>query len=366
MADVLDDHIKYSGSLSERNPMVHVSPTLEEYRAFLWWSYASDEELKVYPHEQHGVDRLYLLLSIASKYYFDALETWAHLNLHSTVSKTDYIERCSDDSRTLLTQKCIEHHLFDTLSIVVHDIAQNEAHMDSISSAELVELVETCIKYRFLDTLSIVVEKWCRRLEAKADTPSVPAILIADKYLDVEEHERDAGVCKRMLTLRTVAYYIHLQLMAERTQPSGLSSHSDHDLAARCAPLHLPPEPKLNSKQIMRLLRGYWSFTSVWERLRLKPTPLPRASSCSAEHHEKICVKAWEHEWLSACGWQRILGINGADLLGLIECLRDQLNGDEELKEKLNDGCRMLGLDGLVELKARTKEGLVDHFSDAA
>ena len=123
----------------------------------------------------------------------------------------------------------------------------------------------------------------------------------------------------------------------------------------------LRADPKLNNGQVMRLLSGYWSLVSLWERTRLKPIELPQSSSCTNETHQR-CSTTWERRWVSAAGWKRILGLNSADVLGLLACLRDQLSGDEDLKLGTNPDCRIAGLEALKALKVTVQDGLADHF----
>jgi len=88
---------------------------------------------------------------------------------------------------------------------------------------------------------------------------------------------------------------------------------------------------------------------------------LVQAPSCNNEAHQR-CSATWERRWVSAAGWKRILGVNSADVLVLLACLRDQLSGDEDLKMGTNPDCRMAGLDSLKALKAKVQDGLADHF----
>ncbi|KAF8876208.1 hypothetical protein CPB84DRAFT_1689263 [Gymnopilus junonius] len=332
MVEQLHQHVRDNGLTSETNAVRFVPPTLEEYRAFLWTLYASAEELESSP-DQDYVSKLYQLLSLSSKYDMPKHSQWVRETLHKTIEETIYVESCS--------------------------------------SAALVDLTETCINFQLFDTLSIIIDKWCKLLEAKSESPSVPAMQLADKYVDpsadgntrTRKRDHDWGVYDLMKRLQGTAYYVHIQSMVDRCQPAESSSSSSS--TSPTAALRLLPDPKLHPTQIMRVLRGYWSLTSTWERLRLHPTPLPRSTYCSAEHHSTRCVKTWERRWVAACGWQRILGIGGADVLALVECLRDELDGDEELKGAgTTGGCRVLGLEGLRELRARMKEGLADYFVD--
>jgi hypothetical protein len=57
------------------------------------------------------------------------------------------------------------------------------------------------------------------------------------------------------------------------------------------------------------------------------------------------------------------MSYNSADALGLLACLKDQLAGDEQLRDNVHPECREAGL-GLLERKRREVEvNLVSHFS---
>ena len=57
------------------------------------------------------------------------------------------------------------------------------------------------------------------------------------------------------------------------------------------------------------------------------------------------------------------MSYNSADALGLLACLKDQLGGDEQLREGVRFECREAGL-GLLERKRRDLEAnLASYFS---
>ena len=207
--------------------------------------------------------------------------------------------------------------------------------MDSCSSATLSLLMDVSIQFNRKNIIELINKKWYDRLLNKS-TPSVPAIQAADKH-DLED-------------IRGMAYYIHVQDMLDRQTVTGRGA------------TQLRADPKLNNGQVMRLLSGYWSLVSLWERTRLKPIELPQSTSCTSESHHQRCSATWERRWVSAAGWKRILGLNSADVLGLLACLRDQLSGDEDLNKGTNSDCRMAGLEALKALQVKVQDGLADHF----
>jgi len=220
--------------------------------------------------------------------------------------------------------------------------ANSTTLMDACSSATLSLFVDIAVEHDYHAALKLVVDKWCHRLVVKS-TPSVPAIQAADRH---EESRMDD-----LKRLKGIAYYVHVQDMLDR--------QTDHAITGAT---HLRTDPKLNNGQVMRLLAGYWSLVSLWERLRLNPIPLSQASACPPDMHEK-CVSTWSRRWTAAVGWKRILGHNSADILTLLDTLKDQLSNDDDLKSGLHCDCRTGGLDGIKKFTEKSKEGLADHFT---
>ena len=319
MKDLLKDHLGTNGSTSDDNPLLFRLATPQESRAFLWALYAKyvfpsnmmiplathssftfrPEDLAVPAQGQSDIERFCNIASIANKYDIPKLQDWVLSNIHQTVTNTVF--------------------------------------MDSCSSATLSLLMDVSIQFKHKNIVELVNKKWYDRLLNKS-TPSVPAIQAADKHdLMMED------------SIRGMAYYIHVQDMLDRQTVTGRGA------------TQLRADPKLNNGQVMRLLSGYWSLVSLWERTRLKPIELPRSASCTSETHQR-CSATWERRWVSAAGWKRILGLNSADVLGLLACLRDQLSGDEDLKMGTSADCRMAGLEALKALKVKVQDGLADHF----
>ena len=224
--------------------------------------------------------------------------------------------------------------LQDWVLTTIHQTVTNTIFMDSCSSATLSLLMDVSIQFKHKNIVDLINKKWYDRLLNKS-TPSVPAIQAADKH--------------DLMDIRGMAYYIHVQDMLDRQTVTGGGA------------TQLRADPRLNNGQVMRLLSGYWSLVSLWERTRVKPIKLPQSTRCSSVAHQR-CSATWERRWVSAAGWKRILGLNSADVLGLLACLRDQLSGDEDLKMGTNSDCRMAGLEALKALKVKVQDGLADHF----
>ncbi|TFK34796.1 hypothetical protein BDQ12DRAFT_689224 [Crucibulum laeve] len=135
----------------------------------------------------------------------------------------------------------------------------------------------------------------------------------------------------------------------------------DRQTSTATGAMQLRTDEKFGNEQMMCVLSGYWSLVSFWEDVRKKPLEVQCADACNKEAHAK-CVATWEKRWNSAVGWKRILGHNSADVLALLACLRDQLSGDDELREGVAPACRLAGLKALNDKLEHTREHLVDYF----
>ena len=272
---------------------------LYQFPTSVYTNRPEDGKLVALPLDHTGAEFVILLATISHKYAFQEIHKWA----------TEILE---------------------------HTASSNSVFMESCSSATLSLMVDVAVQCNIPHLLSSVVDKWSERVYHKS-TPSVPAIQAADKH--------------ELLGLRGVAYYVHVQDMLDR------QTHTPEGGGTQ-----LRVDPKLNNGQVMRLLSGYCSLVSYWERFRLKPLELPHVSdACTTDAH-RACMATWERRWVSAGGWKRILGYNSADILALLTCLRDQLGGDEELKKGTTPECKAAGLDLLKTHAETTRKRLSDHF----
>lgn len=166
------------------------------------------------------------------------------------------------------------------VSEAILNAANCSSVMDACSSATLCHFVDVYHKYD--SALGLVISKWCERLVGK-NTPSVPAIQTADRHKEIEKNDIER--------LRGIAYYVHVQDMLDRQSEEYTESGATH----------LRTDPKLNNGQVMRLLGGYWSLVSLWERLRLNPVVPPQGLNCSTGSHV-YCVSTWSRRWISVAG----------------------------------------------------------------
>ncbi|KAF9013100.1 hypothetical protein BDQ17DRAFT_1404684 [Cyathus striatus] len=292
---LMKEHHKRCGVTSDEAPIVLIAATVDDFRALLWGLYRLPSAPAEEEYTDDYISLIVSLSTISHTYSYTSLHTWSLSHLKKAVETQAFMDACSSL----------------TLSRIVDVLALN------------------------LPLLTIVERKWAERV-VKGGTPSVPAMVAADRH--------------SLSHLRGIAYYTHIQDMLDRQVHGDITK-----------PSILHTDPKLSPDQVQRVLSGYLSLVTFWERFRQHPIPLPLGTDCDDEKHE-ACKALWERRWGSAIGWKRILGHNSADLLGLIECLQDQLRGDEELKAGLGAVCRVKGLEGIKLRLEEARAGLSEHF----
>ncbi|KAG6831318.1 hypothetical protein H0H93_013799, partial [Arthromyces matolae] len=156
----------------------------------LMW--ASEDEAEGQPRALEDLERLLSLSTVTKNCGFDRLHEWSITSIHRAFTS-------------------------------------NSSLVDSCSSAILTRVIEVAAQYKAADLLDAVVNKWCERIQRK-DSPSVPAILAADEH--------------KLEKLGGVAYYAHLLEAIAQAPPPKTND----------TPLRIQADPKLNSKQLLRLL----------------------------------------------------------------------------------------------------------------
>ncbi|KAJ7506759.1 hypothetical protein B0H11DRAFT_1794689 [Mycena galericulata] len=265
-----------------------------EFRALLWALYASPDERASQPREHEDFNRLLLIVPIARQYRCVSLETWSKAAIMRTVS---------------------------------HD----DAFIASCSSATFKLIIDVAIRTRHDALLDVAITQWASRIR-RGDAPCVPAILTADAH--------------ELARLRGVAYYFHIQGMI--AQQTTVTHHGATQFQT---------DPKLSNAQVMRLLSGYWSLVSLWERLRRNPPKFVCACGGGGQ-----CAKAWGARWGVAAASERINALSSASVLALLAAMRDQLGTDHDLAKSISPQCRLAALEA-VKMQAKSLEdGLADHF----
>lgn len=126
-------------------------------------------------------------------------------------------------------------------------------------------------------------------------------------------------------------------------------------------PLRILADPKLNSRQIIRLLSGHLSLANFGERYRRRAPKLECTESCSADAH-KACTIIWNEQWQVAAGSCRVLALCSADVLGLVAEMSEKISGDRELKEGVTEACRLAALENLKQSLIDIQEKLPQYF----
>lgn len=269
----------------------------DEFRALLWALYASPKERAAQPREHEDVERLLLITAIASQYRCDDLQKWSKAAILRTVS---------------------------------HDAA----FVASCSSALFARIIDVAIRTRHDTLLDSTITQWAGRLRV-GDAPSVPAVLAADAH--------------ELPRLRGVAYYAHIQgMLAGQTT---ITSRGATQFQA---------DPRLSNAQVMRLLSGYWSLVSLWERLRRAPPKFECAAGCPKGRGR--CATVWGARWGVAAASDRANALSSAKVLALLSTVRDLLAVDKEVMTELHPPCRLAALEALRTQTRDLEDGLADHF----
>ncbi|KAJ7740202.1 hypothetical protein DFH07DRAFT_892016 [Mycena maculata] len=266
-----------------------------EFRALLWALYASPEERAAQPREHEDFDRLLLISAIAHQFRCPALTAWSNAAL---------------------------------LRTVLHDAA----FIASCSSALFKRTLDTATRTRHDALRDAAVAQWAARL-VRGDAPCVPAILAADAH--------------ELAGLRGVAYYYHIQ---------GMLAQQTHTTERGATQFHT--DPRLSNAQVMRLLSGYWSLVSLWERLRRTPPKF----ACATGGCNGGCATAWSERWRAAAAAERVNALSSASVLSLLAAMRDQLGADHEPARSMPPQCRLAALDAVKKQASNLEDGLADHF----
>ncbi|KAJ7490564.1 hypothetical protein FB451DRAFT_1220392 [Mycena latifolia] len=312
---ILNTRFKIKGSLlSNSSPVFHdiitthrnatgqLDPLLliadaDEFRALLWALYASPQERAAQPREHEDVDRLLRITAISRQYRCDALQTWSQAAILRTVT---------------------------------HD----DAFIASCSSAMFRRIIDIAIRTRQDTLLDTIITQWATRIR-RGDAPSVPAILAADLH--------------ELSRLRGVAYYFHIQgMIAQQTTVTDRGA------------TQFQADPKLSNAQVMRLLSGYWSLASLWERLRRTPPKFECADGCPKGKGR--CAAVWGERWAVAASSEKANALSSASVLALLTIMRDQLTADKEVTKDVHPPCRLAALDAVKKHAKNLEDGLDDHF----
>ncbi|KAK7022161.1 hypothetical protein R3P38DRAFT_2959716 [Favolaschia claudopus] len=293
LQNLLADH-PFDGQCPDK-PLVVIA-NAEEFRALLWALYASPQERAAQPRDHSDLDRLLLIAIISTHYRCASLASWSKQALLHTLASGTLIASCSSAHFTRLLDCATRTH--------------NPALLES------------------------TITHWAARLRA-GSAPCIPAILAADAH--------------ELPRLRGVAYYWHLQTMAEAQDAAGLNARGATQFQS---------DPKLSNVQLVRLLSGHWSLVNLWERMRRAPPTFECQVACKGRR----CAVVWGERWRVAVASDKICGIGSASVLALLAAMRELLAADKELAGILPAQCRLAALDAMKNQVKAFEDGLEDHF----
>ncbi|KAJ6622654.1 hypothetical protein B0H10DRAFT_2013738 [Mycena sp. CBHHK59/15] len=255
------------------------------------------EELAAQPREHADFDRLLLIALISHQYRCSTFESWS-------------------------------------MGAILRTVASDPVFVSSCSSATFTRIIDVAVRTHHQRLLDATIAQWTARIR-RADAPCVPAILAADAH--------------ELPRLRGVAYYFHIQgMIAQQTSTTERGATLFH------------ADPKLSNAQVMRLLSGYWSLVSLWERLRRSPPKVACAAGCKmAKGH---CAAVWAERWAAAAASEKAIALSSVSVLALLAAMRDQLGTDQELAKRASAQCRLAALDALQKTSIEFEDGLADHF----
>ncbi|KAG6815899.1 hypothetical protein H0H87_010378 [Tephrocybe sp. NHM501043] len=281
-----------------RDPLELFGVSVIEFRALMWARYATEDDAQDQPRDLDDLERLLSLSTITKTLEFDRLHQW-------------------------------------TLDSMQRAFSSDVSLVDSCSSVTLTRVIEVATQFKATELLNAAVSKWCNRVQRK-DSPAVPAIIAADEH--------------KLKSLGGIAYYTHLLEAIEQAPPPTDAS-----------PLRILADPKLNSKQLIRLLSGHLALVGFSDRYRRRAPKLECGEGCTAEAH-RACTRIWNERWRAAAGSPKVLALCSADILGLVVEINDRMAVDAELEKGLTKECRMAGLKSLKRNVADTQTRLPQYF----
>ena len=119
----------------------------------------------------------------------------------------------------------------------------------------------------------------------------------------------------------------------------------------------------ISPAQQLRLLRGYWHLTHVWERLRVGPPNFVHAPSCGATWHQHGCTQSWVEFWKEKTKGDAVLSLGLADVMGRLRQVQKDYDRWGSATYMHHD-CRMAARRSIADLIKRVEDKLPDYFSD--
>ncbi|KAI0755085.1 hypothetical protein C8Q80DRAFT_1142848 [Daedaleopsis nitida] len=313
---------------SDDNPIRLYGESVERFKALLSVIYDLPLQLQVYNTPAANVERLLTIAEMADKYHFASIETWAVDALYNVISG-------------------------------LHGPPQPEYELTHCSSAWMKRLLEVALLCGHTPLRNYVADRWVERILAR-DLRPVHALEIADR----------SGIRR----LQGYAYYVQLLEMDENFEPGVVEDGKQYarsrlgggilsltTAAGAAAPAPGTPAV-LTREQKQRLLSGHWSLTRLWEHLRLNAPKFQRSDGCA--YHQHGCVTTWMAVWREVARAENTLRWPGADVVGRLKAMEEQLFMHADLSSALSTQCKRSALLALKATMKEVQEGLADRFVD--
>ncbi|KAI0670917.1 hypothetical protein C8Q78DRAFT_1032790 [Trametes maxima] len=320
---------------SDDNPVRLYGESAERFRALLSVIYDLPPQLQAYHTPAADMDRLLVICEMTNKYHFASIETWAVDALFSAISG-------------------------------LHGPPQQPYHLGHCSSVWMKRLLEVALLCGHAKLHEFVAKCWVDRLLAR-DLRPVHALEIATRSGD--------------RNLAGYAYYVQLLEMGpdfdpgvvEDGRPYARASLASYHAAtmggAAAAPnTNASHEPRIGTPAVLtreqkqRLLSGHWSLCRLWERLRTTPPKFERPDGCT--YHLHGCLSTWAHAWREVGSSEATLRLEGADVLGRLKTMEDQLLVHADVSVALSPQCKRAAMAALRATVSEVRAGLAAHFSD--
>ncbi|KAI9509480.1 hypothetical protein F5148DRAFT_996597 [Russula earlei] len=311
---------------SDHNPVILVGDSASQFRNFLWALYALPHELLQVHSNLANLTRLIDIASIANKYSFKSLETWALDVIVDTVTR-----RGSPSPQFPLAGLCHPTSSPTQTYTLPAQLTNNE------QIVALVRLAQMCQHERLLNAM---VES-LRRHMGSSPLNAYMAMTLADE-----------------LDLRMLRGAAYLEVMQKAVvvvrRPGSGPVEGEMDASGRLV---------VTTAQQMRLLSGYYRLTMAWEQLRTAPPNFDHASSCGVNWHQSGCMQSWQEFWREKSKSDSVLGLGLADVLGRLRAMLKEFDKWGSATYMHHD-CRMLARRAINEKLKAAQDALPDLFSD--
>lgn len=257
------------------------------------------------------------IASLTNKYHFDTTSSWAISAVYSVTS--------------------------GAYGSPTHPAAD----LTRVSSAVLTRILEVALRCGHSRLVDYVVECWSNRILSHNLKPA-PAIAVADKH----------GI----RNLRGVAYYVQLMEMGPAFDLATGTAEEDVSLSEDLDEDPSGPHVPLTQVHITRLLSGFYSLVSLWDRLRQSPPKFPRPDGCT--YHSHGCLATFQSVWSDAARAERTMRYSSADVVGRLRCMEEMMRADRDLCCALSPMCLREAMGAVKKTIKEVQDGLADRFVD--